>query len=49
MTYQTLFEQLDFSVDAETIKRALHKRGYHRRVTLRKPFISEVNRVIRLT
>lgn len=48
MTYQTLSERLDFGVDAGTIKRALYKRGYHRRVALRKPPITEANRVIRL-
>ena len=49
LPYQKLSEELEFNVSAGTIKRALHQRGYHRRVALRKPPITETNRVIRLT
>jgi transposase len=46
MTYQELGEV--FGVHKDCIKRALRRRGYYRRVALRKPPISEKNRRLRL-
>ena len=46
MSYQELGDL--FLVSADCIKRALKKRGYQRRVALRKPPVTEKNRVLRL-
>ena len=51
LTYQQLRDELyknrdDISTDA--IKYALHKRGYFRRLALRKPLTSERNRICHL-
>jgi len=35
-------------VSESTVRRALHREGYHGRVGVRKPFVSEVNRIKRL-
>jgi transposase len=48
MTYQQLADALDFNVTADTIRFALRSRGYHRRVALRKPPLSDENKRIRL-
>ena len=50
MTYLQLAEHFwpEGEVGAEPIKKALHKRGYRRRITLRKPPLSMKNREIRL-
>ena len=48
MTYQQLADALDFNVTADTIRYALRSRGYHRRVVLRKPPLSDENKRIRL-
>lgn len=57
MSYKNLAEYFKFNEDlttkvytgADSIKRALKRRGYSRRIALRKPPISEANRIIRLT
>jgi transposase len=46
MTYKELGEV--FGVHKDYIKRALRRRGYYRRVALRKPLILEKNRRLRL-
>jgi len=50
MTYLQIAEALwpEGEVGPESVRYALHKRGYRRRVALRKPPISEANRVARL-
>lgn len=48
MTYAELAAHLNFDVSPSTIRNALHSRGYHRRIAIRKPPISEANRVARL-
>ena len=52
MTYDQLREELYKDrpeIGSEAIKYALKKRGYFRRIALRKPPISEPNRIARLT
>ena len=46
MTYKELGQVFDIGPDC--VRRALKKRGYSRRVALRKPPISEANRIARL-
>jgi transposase len=51
MTYQGLKDVLYSERDeirTQVIKYTLHKRGYFRRITLRKPLILERNRICRL-
>jgi transposase len=50
MTYLQVAEALwpEGEVGAESVRYALHQRGYRRRIALRKPPISESNRVARL-
>lgn len=48
MPYVKLAQVLDFAVSQHVIRRELEKRGYHRRITIRKPPITETNRVKRL-
>jgi transposase len=50
MTYLQIAEALwpEGEVGAESVRYALHKRGYRRRFALRKPPISERNRIARL-
>ena len=50
MTYLQVAEALwpDGEVGAESVRYALHQRGYRRRIALRKPPISEANRIARL-
>jgi transposase len=50
MTYLQIAEALwpEGEVGASSVRYALNKRGYHRRVALRKPPITEANRVVRL-
>jgi len=47
-SFQQLAEELDFGVGRKAIRAALVKEGFHRRLAMRKPPISECNRVIRL-
>lgn len=57
MSYQALADHFKFNQDPTTqlytgpdaIKRCLKRRGYSRRIALRKPPITEPNRVARLT
>jgi hypothetical protein len=39
---------LNLNCSTNTIKNALYKRGYHRRLARYKPLISEKNRILRL-
>jgi hypothetical protein len=48
MSYRTLSETLDFGVSEHIIRQALEKRGFHRRIAMRKPPISEKNQKIRV-
>ena len=48
LSFQQLAEELDFGVGRKAIRAALVKEGFHRRLAMRKPPISERNRVIRL-
>ena len=52
LTYSQLKDEIykdRDDISTEAIKYALHKRGYYRRIALRKPPISEPNRLARLT
>ena len=48
LSFQQLAEELDLGVGRWAIRAALIKEGFHRRLAMRKPPISERNRVIRL-
>lgn len=50
MTYKQIAEALwpEGEVGHESVKSALHKRGYRRRIALRKPPLSEANKAARL-
>ena len=48
LSFQQLADELDFGVGRMAIRAALVKEGFHRRLAMRKPPISESNRVIRL-
>ena len=48
MPYYKLAIQLEWNVSESTIRKALQKEGFNRRVARRKPPISEVNRLARL-
>jgi len=48
MSFQKLAEALDFGVKKDAIRNTLLKEGFHRRLALRKPPISEKNQRIRL-
>lgn len=48
MSYEQLANTLDFGVGRHAIRTALLKEGFHRRLAMRKPPISEKNRQIRL-
>ena len=48
LSFQQLPEELDLAVGKKTIWEALVKEGFHRRLVMRKPLISERNRIIRL-
>ena len=48
MSYAQLASVLDFGVKKDAIRNALAKEGFHRRLAIRKPPISETNRKIRL-
>ena len=48
MSFTQLAEVLDFEVKKDAICIALLREGFHRRLAMRKPFISEKNRRVRL-
>ena len=48
MAYHKVCEVLNLPIKAHALGRALHEEGYHRRLALRKPPISEANRIKRL-
>lgn len=48
MSFTKLAEVLDFGVKKQAIRTALLREGFHRRLAMRKPPISEKNRQIRL-
>ena len=48
MPYFEVAHELNWQASESAIRRALQKEGYHRRISRRKPPISEVNRVARL-
>ncbi|KAI0994030.1 hypothetical protein K3495_g14153 [Podosphaera aphanis] len=48
MSFQKLAEVLDFGVKKQAIRSALLSEGFHRRLAMRKPPISEKNRQLRL-
>jgi len=48
LSFQQLAEELDFGVGRKAIRAALVKEGFYRHLAMRKPPISERNRVIRL-
>ena len=48
MSFQQLSEVMDFGVKKQAIRSALLKEGFHRRLAMRKPPISETNRRHRL-
>ena len=48
MSYQKLSEVIEFGVKKQTIRSALLREGFHRRLAMRKPPITEKNRVLRL-
>jgi len=48
LSYEQLAKEMDFEVGEKAIRTALIKEGFHRRLALRKPPISERNRVVRL-
>lgn len=48
LSYEKVAEKMDFGVKKDAIRAALEKRGYHRRLAMSKPPISERNRVTRL-
>lgn len=47
-TYKQLAEIFPFSVMEYSIKQALKKRGYSRRIALHKPALSDINKAARL-
>ena len=47
MSYQKLAELMDFGVKKNAIRTALEKEGFHRRLAMRKPPISEKNQRLR--
>jgi len=48
MSFAKLAEVLDFGVKKQAIRTALLREGFHRRLAMRKPPITEKNRKIRL-
>ena len=48
MSFAKLAEVLDFGVKKQAIRTALLREGFHRRLAIRKPPITEKNRQIRL-
>ena len=48
MPYIQVSEEMQLDVSENTIRRALQKEGYRRRIARKKPPISEKNRQIRL-
>ena len=48
MSFQKLTEVLNFRVKKQAIRSALIREGFYRRLAIRKPPISEKNRVLRL-
>ena len=48
MSFQKLAEVLDFGIKKQAIRSALLREGFHRRLAMRKPPISEKNRQLRL-
>lgn len=48
MSFAQLAEVLDFGVKKDAIRSALLREGFHRRLAMRKPPISEKNRQLRL-
>ena len=48
MSYQKLAEVMEFGVKKQAIRSALLREGFHRRLAMRKPPITEKNRVLRL-
>ena len=48
LSYEQLAAELEFGVGKTAIQAALIREGFHRRLAMRKPPISERNRVIRL-
>jgi len=48
MSYQKLAEVIEFRVKKQAIRSALLREGFHRRLAMRKPLITEKNRVLRL-
>jgi hypothetical protein len=49
MSFIKLAKVLDFGVKKDAIRTALLRKGFHRRLAIRKPPITEKNREIRLT
>ena len=48
MSFQKLAETLNFGVKKQAIRLALMREGFHRRLAMRKPPITEKNRQVRL-
>jgi len=48
MSYEQLAKELEFGAKKDAIRNALMKEGYHRRLAMREPPISEKNRATRL-
>ena len=48
MSFAQLAEALDFRVKEDAIRSALLREGFHRRLAMRKPPVSEKNRQLRL-
>jgi Transposase len=48
MSFTKLAKVLDFGVKKQAIRTALLHKGFHRRLAIRKPPISEKNRQLRL-
>jgi len=49
MSFAKLAEVLDFGVRRDAIRNALLREGFHRRLAIHKPLITEKNRRLRLT
>jgi len=48
MSYEKVAQAMEFGVTARVIRKALENHGFHRRIAMRKPPISETNRQKRL-
>jgi len=48
MTWQQIVNQMRLEVSARTVQRALAREGYHKRVAMRKPPLTERHRAARI-